>query len=777
MVNITFTEKEQIKDLTKKILETKSNSFNIIYKHEKNNKNNINQKPQKQIYHIIFERDIIYQLNGQSTAIHKQILINNNISIFKCLSNNQSVLETYNENNKEKYDKIKKILINQNVKSFGNRSIKNNMKLTSERFLNAWYLYNIIDDIYNLLHIVPELNIEDITKMKNNVMKRKQYMKLFKINKNKSDKQEWKNHTNIDITKLQLEFNTHNYIISLLDKYQIQLNNCGQEYIEQFVPIKFNKKTKKWEIHKGHFIIMGDGNFKLKIDRCNISITIYTFLIENMNSQYYTYDRNINNKMCNNSPCRGNDQEKATTKKMCLNCIIILHEKFNIPINYIEAYNEYIKLLEIKYTFIHKKKISKIKKTKLDKAINKINAMEKEIKKEFDSYMPLNVTQAELENKKTFKLKNIKNSNHNKGCRNKSIIKKSQKSNSTTGLICFQTLSGIIISLNILNYGESSGIALWWIINILTNIPNYFVRLAAIGYDMFCNILVHLKSQIKNNTQKNILLSTMHQWIMYWIGLIGFVDKFHVKNHKRTICKYIPKCSGKKYNGILNPKHSRYNKLNFSKMNTNIIEQFWRLTNQLKWVKRLHMKKLKYFLHKFRIAYNKYIIEHLKKKGYIFISIQKTTILRDYANKNIYHLIPFYHLIKKHILNYPSIKPNENIINMDHKYNDNNMDIDYKCNDNNVMEDDNNVMEDNDNDSSSYYSMSDHESSSGYDSDSDIGYVIDNEGNIKDNKGNIISAECINGCPKDDCDCNENSNLVKRKNNHETPPNKRTKLL
>lgn len=172
------------------------------------------------------------------------------------------------------------------------------------------------------------------------------------------------------------------------------------------------------------------------------------------------------------------------------------------------------------------------------------------------------------------------------------------------GAIALITLSGFIVVLKPVIYRETSSHVIH-AINELLCFPifmEYMQYCMGFGWDFVCCMYFHLITLISNDILTNLQVVF---WVLVMVYM--FIDRFHIRNHKDDICKFIESI------GLFHPKLTRWKSL-LNKQNDNVVEQFWVKMNKIYSLKRMCFRKYELTLLLYRDYQNHTILMQYMKK-------------------------------------------------------------------------------------------------------------------------------------------------------------------
>ena len=191
----------------------------------------------------------------------------------------------------------------------------------------------------------------------------------------------------------------------------------------------------------------------------------------------------------------------------------------------------------------------------------------------------------------------------------------------TGGIQGWLTHTNFIVSLEEVVHYETPTVVILSLISLLKSQRAYAERITAIGYDMAGTLLGRAKTFVEKK-----LISEEKASILIKIISILFIDKWHVKGHKKDLCN-----QGK--NGLLHPYLDRYKNILWgkaTKTNDQVVEQIWKTINKLRFAKNLTRRKFRFTLIQFRKMHNDKIRTNLLAKGYEFVDIEKLSKVRNF---------------------------------------------------------------------------------------------------------------------------------------------------
>ena len=216
--------------------------------------------------------------------------------------------------------------------------------------------------------------------------------------------------------------------------------------------------------------------------------------------------------------------------------------------------------------------------------------------------------------------------------------------NRTGGILCISTCSGFIINLKEYAHRETCTEVCIDVVETFIGLGkqshiDYFERMDSIGYDHMCGLCKRIISMGKQG------LLTSDQ-IFFWTKMMAaaFSDGFHIQKHICELChmKYtetvILNGECKKFDNIFrNPQYLKMEKKKntYTKVNDEIVEQYWRYFNAMRFMKRASSRTFKWLLFLKRRLINKNRKQTLIKKGYEFVDIQEFTKLRNMIDSTI----------------------------------------------------------------------------------------------------------------------------------------------
>ena len=190
----------------------------------------------------------------------------------------------------------------------------------------------------------------------------------------------------------------------------------------------------------------------------------------------------------------------------------------------------------------------------------------------------------------------------------------------TGGIQAWKTQSNFIIYLEEVDHYETPTEVLLSLLSLLKLNKQYSDRIMAIGYDMACTLLGRaqtlIKKKILTEYEISLLIKILH---------ILFIDKWHVKGHKKPICN-----QGK--NGLLNPYLDKFKGILWGRgvrTNDQVVEQGWKTINKLRFAKNMTQRKFRFTLLEYRQRHNKRTKNNLIQQGYTFVDITRLSAIRD----------------------------------------------------------------------------------------------------------------------------------------------------
>ncbi len=447
----------------------------------------------------------------------------------------------------------------------------------------------------------------------------------------------------------------------MYDKYFEQLNKTTDKWL-RYVPVKDGQILLK------HFLLMGDGGQGLTHPICGYPMSLYQHAlappITEADKQCYRFLR------CCAAPQKGNDSSKSI-----VTCIH--HTKYLSSLGLsLRLINNYCKYINVKDRLVSiKKETDKNKKVieKLEKQIEKYSSEDIETFNNISrkiiikirksprnldrTYANMNESQQYVQDEQKLsdieKIYNMNNVNptilsnpkiadfieserHNidvwndtDGCRKGYHVIDHNESDPlysrTGGLQNWMTHDGFILYLGENVHRETPTEVLIGLGTLLTSTSDhieYSKRIMGVGYDMMCCLYGRLRTLITLACLSPIIISLFIALLAYL-----FIDLFHIRTHKNILCLIT---------GLFHPKGKKFRKqrIETKGANDSIIEQNWTTTNKLTYAKNLGQRRFSFMLYDFKKRHNDKNWIKLEKAGYVFVPIERTTIIRDFTQIN-----------------------------------------------------------------------------------------------------------------------------------------------
>ncbi len=447
----------------------------------------------------------------------------------------------------------------------------------------------------------------------------------------------------------------------MYDKYFEQLSKTTDKWL-QYVPVKDGQILLK------HFLLMGDGGQGLTHPICGYPMSLYQHELgsptNETEKQFWKFLR------CCASPQQGNDHSKSIVT--CINHTKHLRS-LSLPLTLINDFCKFIntknRLVSIPATNKHEKVIEKLEKQieKYNKNAktftdisNKILNITRKSPRNLDTtYANMNESQQYLQDEQILSdleqiyrsnnlnpslLSNLSNPQLSKliesernninvwnqldGCRKGYHVIDHQESDPlytrTGGLQNWMSHDGFILYLGENVHRETPTEVLIGLGTVLTATDDhieYSKRIMGVGYDMMCCLYGRLRTLIELAYLPPLIISLFISLLAYL-----FIDLFHIKTHKNPLCSLT---------GLFHPQGKKFKKQRIETGgNDSIVEQNWKVTNSLKFAKNLGQRRFSFMLYDFKERHNEKNWNKLVQKGYEFIPISDTTIIRDFTNLN-----------------------------------------------------------------------------------------------------------------------------------------------
>lgn len=193
------------------------------------------------------------------------------------------------------------------------------------------------------------------------------------------------------------------------------------------------------------------------------------------------------------------------------------------------------------------------------------------------------------------------------------------------GMIAIMNCSGFMLTLEENVHRETPTGVIETVARTLTSnaaMIKYFNRIRSFGWDMACKLLERIISLIKSkklsHDQKKVYTSEFlsRMWI----------DKMHIQSHKCQ--KY---CSNDSKVGLVHPGLPKFQNV-LSKVNGQIVEQTWKKTNRLQFMKKQSKEHYRLLLLEYKDFHNEQTRLRLENDGFSFVSIDEIQPIRDYQN-------------------------------------------------------------------------------------------------------------------------------------------------
>ena len=189
------------------------------------------------------------------------------------------------------------------------------IKLISNRFLERWWLYELLCDVYEDLEIPCEMTYKELIEIKQKKFIKSKYIKL---------QQHHQNDENCELTIFDISFTKD-------DKWQVSssdyIDGFLKNFVEKLIAVKKNENGK-YEPYPGHTKLVGDCNYKLGHLKCDLSSVLYQHIHQtnnkfiDINMESYSgklIDYSDQKLICLNSPIFPNKYTKKTS--LCLDHI------------------------------------------------------------------------------------------------------------------------------------------------------------------------------------------------------------------------------------------------------------------------------------------------------------------------------------------------------------------------------------------------------------------------------------------------------------------------
>jgi len=306
---------------------------------------------------VTFIANTKYVQISSSTFIAAEILERQNYWCFEKGNNPGSIVGDLKQQFAAEFTKLKESLVNQ---ALGRNKFDMDEMITESNVNNAWYLWHILKYI-NLITKKDLIDIKasnkketsniDINRFNlngsnlSNYKKRKSedleneppFKKQKQKTKNKKKKSEKKNEKEKK-KKNESSMRTKDFFYCLWQKYHNELLLYDGEWINYYPTKVINTKI---EMLKGHSVIVGDVDAKIKFDKCSMPESDYQHHLKNHFYVIKNNELNINlikYLCCNNPPIRGNQHVKS--KLVCEQCKNVLLAK-GLPLDKINGYIMY----------------------------------------------------------------------------------------------------------------------------------------------------------------------------------------------------------------------------------------------------------------------------------------------------------------------------------------------------------------------------------------------------------------------------------------------------
>lgn len=149
------------------------------------------------------------------------------------------------------------------------------------------------------------------------------------------------------------------------------------------------------------------------------------------------------------------------------------------------------------------------------------------------------------------------------------------------GLISIMTLNGFYVNLSQIIHRETPTAIIYILLSLMFSpiFLQWYCYLQGFGWDIICAIYLHLITMF-NSGELNDLQ------VIFLSGIMGFffLDKFHLKNHVKWLCKT-----------LFNPYSQRWNAILKNK-NDQIVEQNWVKLNRIITLKKLSNSRFNFLL-------------------------------------------------------------------------------------------------------------------------------------------------------------------------------------
>ena len=504
----------------------------------------------------------------------------------------------FNDRNQTQYASISKQLQSQNIQKWAKRDV-NNLCVEEDRFSDGYYLWilkTLLNDI-NIKCIIYEHELQQ-----------------KKINKKNASAI-----TNKKNPKGTVDVTVNDQIEILYYKHQSISMNHSQEWIK-YVPVK------NGEPMKDHFVVIGDGNNKVKRIHCQFSKEFECVMKENELNKFNLKRTNL--FACSETIIRGNQHRNHQSI-----CFKHLHYVVDVIGVNKEDTDRFIKYSNLKFKLkqrLNNKKQSEMtnKNKEYTKKINELISKKKqqEFDKKIDDFFekhPQKITEY-MKNKndsieKTIQYVINKEREDNEhidrlaGCRKGGNIP-IPWAIYTGGITNIMTCSGFILSMYENIDRETPTEICQQLYDCMTSSDDrikYYCHMEGFGYDMVCNIY-----QTTNKLKKEQILDcNMTKFYSDEFMEIWFVDRLHVIKHTCNLCLTLFNCD----------KNEILKKL-MKGVNTQIVEQGWVKINRLHFAKSLGKVKFNILLLDYRRSHNIRNMNQLKKKGYDFLTYEQLKI-------------------------------------------------------------------------------------------------------------------------------------------------------